>query len=61
MKICENNDYCRIEMPKEDTFLKYNNGTQSMKATYAIYADTESLLKKWILVVTIQVNHQQKG
>ena len=31
VKVCENNDYCYIEMPKEETFLKYNHGTKSMK------------------------------
>ena len=46
-KICENHDYCCIEMPNEDNkILKYNHGEKSMKAPFIIYADLESLLEK---------------
>ena len=45
-KVCENHDYCYVEMPEEDNkILKYNQGEKSMKATF-IYADLESLLEK---------------
>ena len=46
-KICENHDYCYIEMPNEDNkILKYNHGEISMRAPFIIYADLESLLEK---------------
>ena len=38
--VCKNNDYCYIEMPKEDNkVLKYNHGEKSMKYTFVICAD----------------------
>ena len=40
-KICENHDYCHVEMPTKD-----NNGEKSMKVPFIIYADLECLLKK---------------
>ena len=45
--ISENNDYCYVEMPKEDNkILKYNHGERSIKVPFIIYADVESLLEK---------------
>ena len=46
--VCENHDYCYVEMPEEDNkILKYNQGEKSMKFPFTIYADLESLsLKK---------------
>ena len=36
--ICENHDYCYIEMPKEvNKILKYNHGEKSMKISFSIY------------------------
>ena len=46
-KVCENHDYCCVEMPNEDNkILEYNHGEKSMKAPIIIYADLESLLEK---------------
>ena len=46
-KLCENYDYCCVEMPNEDNrILKNNHGEKSMKAPFIIYADLESLLEK---------------
>ena len=46
-KVCENHDYCYVEMPKENNkILKYNNGEKSMKVSFIIYVDLESLLEK---------------
>ena len=46
-KVCENHDYCYVEMPKEDNkILKYNQGQKSMKVPVIIYADLECLLEK---------------
>ena len=46
MKICKDKDYCYVEMPEKDTFIKYHHGVKSMGASFIIYADLESLLKK---------------
>ena len=46
-KICENHDYCQVEMPDEDNrIIKYNHGEKSIKSPYIIYADLECLLEK---------------
>ena len=46
-KVCENHDYCYVEMPEEDNkILKYSHGGKSMRAPFVIYADLESLLEK---------------
>ena len=44
--ICENHDYCYIEVPEDDKILKYNHGEKSMKVLFIIYADLETLLEK---------------
>ena len=46
-KVCENHDYCSIEMPNEDNkILKHDHGEKSMRAPFIVYADFESLLEK---------------
>ena len=46
-RLCDNNDYCHVEMPTEDdNILKYNNGEKSLKALFTIYANLECLLIK---------------
>ena len=46
-KVCENHDYCYVEMPEEDNkTLKYNHREKSMKVPFIIYAVLESLLGK---------------
>ena len=46
-KICENHDYCRVEMPtKGNNIIKFNHGEKSMKLPFVIYADLECLLEK---------------
>ena len=45
--VCENHDYCYVEMPEEDNkILKYNQGEKSMKVPFICYADLESLREK---------------
>ena len=45
--VCEDHDYCYVEMPKEDNkILKYNHGEKSMKVPFIIYADLEALVEK---------------
>ena len=44
-KVCNDHDYCYVEMPNEDNkILKYNHGEKSMKVPFIIYA--ECLLEK---------------
>ena len=46
-KICENYDYCHVEMPTNDNnIIKYNQGEKSIKLPFLIYADLECLLEK---------------
>ena len=46
-KICENHDYCHVEMPtKNNNIIKHNHGEKSMKLSFVIYADLECLLEK---------------
>ena len=46
-KICENHDYCNIEMPSpSNNVIKYNSGEKSLELPFIIYADLECLLKK---------------
>ena len=46
-KICENHDYCLVEMPNEDNkIIKYNQGEKSRRSPFNIYADLECLLEK---------------
>ena len=46
-RLCDNNDYCQVEMLTEDNNkLKYNHGEKSLKASFVIYADLECLLIK---------------
>ena len=46
-KVCENHDYCNIEMPSNDNnLINYNKGEKSLKLPFIIYADLEYLLEK---------------
>ena len=46
-QICENHDYCHVEMPtKDNNIIKYNHGEKSIKMPFTIYADLECLLEK---------------
>ena len=46
-KICENHNYCNVEMPtKDNNIIKYNQGEKSIKLPYVVYADLECLLEK---------------
>ena len=45
-KICENHDYCNVEMPtKDNNLIKYNQGEKSKKLPFVVYADLECLLE----------------
>ena len=46
-RLCDNNDYCNVEMPTQfNKTLKYNYGEKSSKTPFIIYADLECLLIK---------------
>ena len=47
-KICENHDYCRVEMSTKDiNTIKYNHGEKSIKLPFVVvYTDLECLLEK---------------
>ena len=46
-KVCENHDYCNIEMPSSNiNLIKYNQGDKSLKLPFIIYADLECIPKK---------------
>ena len=45
-KLCDNDDYCDVEMPTKNKTLKYNHGEKSLKVPFTIYADLQCLLIK---------------
>ena len=45
-KICENHEYCKLEMPKKESVLRYIFGEKSIMTPFVIYADLESILEK---------------
>ena len=45
-RICNNHDYCRIDMPKENKKIKYLPGQKSLKDPFIVYADLECTLEK---------------
>ena len=50
-RICENHDYCHVEMPtKDNNIIKYNHEEKSIKIPFTIYAALECLLEKMILI-----------
>ena len=38
-RVCNNHDYCRIDMPEEHEKIKYLPGEKSLKVPFIIYAD----------------------
>ena len=59
-RVCNNHDYCRIDMPKENEKIKYLPGEKSLKAPFIVYADLECLLKKNHFVKIILKNVIQR-
>ena len=46
-RLCDNNDYCSVEMPaKFNKILKYNHGEKLLKTPFVIYVDLACLLIK---------------
>ena len=48
-KVCNNHEYCHVDMPKEHEKIKYLPGEKSLKVPFVIFADLEYLLKNAIL------------
>ena len=59
-RVCNNHDYCHVDMPKEHEKIKYLPGEKSLKVPFIIYADLECLLKKCDLVITQKNLTQRK-
>ena len=60
-RVCNNHDYCHVDMPKEHEKIKYLPGEKSLKVPFIIYADLECLLKKCDLVkITPKILTQRK-
>ena len=58
-RVCDNIDYCRVEMPRKHEKIKY--GEKSLKTPFIICADLECLLKKYYLVkITLKILTQRK-
>ena len=45
-RVCNNHNYCHVDMPKEHGKIKYLPGEKSLKVPFIIHADLEYLLKK---------------
>ena len=60
-KVCENNYFCEIVMPSEDTkMLEFNQYQKSDKAPSIIYEDFGSFIKQWMDVKKILRNLLQQ-
>ena len=60
-RVCNNHDYCRVDMPREHEKIKYLPGEKSLKAPFIVYADLECLLKRCHLVkITPKILTQRK-
>ena len=57
-RLCNHNDYCHTEMPKEDEkILKYNHGEKSLKVSFIIYIDLQCSQK----VIGFCLNNPEKS
>ena len=45
-RVCNNHDYCRVDMPKEQEKTNCTPEENSLRAPFIIYTDLECLLKK---------------
>ena len=61
-RICNNHDYCCIDMPKENEKIKYLPGEKSLKAPFIAYVDLECILKKCNIVkIILKILIQKKS
>ena len=60
-RVCNNHDYCRIEMPEEHEKIEYLPGEKSLKTPFIVYADLECILKKHNIVkIILKILTQRK-
>ena len=60
-RVCNNHDYCPIDMPEKHEKVKYLPGEKSLKALFIICADLECLLKKRNIVkIILKILTQRK-
>ena len=45
-RVCNNHDYCHVDIPKEHEKIKYVPGEKSLKVPFTIYVNLECLPKK---------------
>ena len=45
-RVCNNHNYCRIDLPEEHEKIEYLPGEKSLKGPFIIHADLECLLQK---------------
>ena len=56
MKICEDKNYCYIEMSEKGASITYHPGVKSIRAPYAIFATRVThLMKKVMRLIIIEV------
>ena len=61
-RICNNHDYCHIDIPKENEKIKYLPGEKSLKAPFIAYVDLECILKKCNIVkIILKILIQKKN
>ena len=63
MRVCNNHDYCHIDMPEEgENILKYSPGDKSLKAPFIIYAGLECLIKRssFVKIILKILTHREK-
>ena len=54
-KICENHDYCHVEMPTKNTnIIKYNHGEKSMKSPFITINKKYAIYVKKNLIIMIK-------
>ena len=59
--MCENHDYCYVQMPNnENKILEYKHSQKSKRASFVIYSDLECLLQRPMMKIMIKINQQSK-
>ena len=61
-RVCNNHDYCHVDMSKENEKIKYLPGEKSLKAPFIAYVDLECILKKCNIVkIILKILIQKKN
>ena len=60
-KMCENRDYCYVQMPNnKNKILEYKHSQKSKRAPFLIYSDLECLPQRPKIKIMIKINQQSK-